>query len=218
MHQYESAMSSVHITNAVFFFNNSGLSFIMSMKGCIPFSSFASAIIIASFPRPFLEHPAVFFNVIGENVLKLLNPAFIKVYINIYLYPDKSRAASPFAEKANPSFGMLGKHHTEESKLKSSISNKKTWANKSEEEKARLNKLNSECHKGKPAPNKGIPCPQHQRQALSNLWKDRYENGYVSPSKGRIFVTNGVDNHQILKDELEKYLGEGYWRGITRRK
>ena len=131
---------------------------------------------------------------------------------------DETRAKMSAAQKANPSFGMLGKHHTEESKLKSSISNKKTWANKSEEEKARLNKLNSESHKGKPAPNKGIPCPQHQKQALSNLWKDRYENGYVSPSKGRIFVTNGVENHQILKNELEKYLSEGYWRGITRRK
>ena len=130
----------------------------------------------------------------------------------------ETRAKMSVAQKANPSYSMLGKHHTEESKRKCSISNKKAWANKSAEEKAYLNKLNSEWHKGRPAPNKDVPCPQHQREFLSNLWKERYKSGYVSPSTGRIFVTNGVENHQILKEDLDKYLANGYRRGMTRRK
>lgn len=40
--------------------------------------------------------------------------------------------------------------------------------------------------------------------------------GKQTPNSGAT-PTNGVENHQILKGELEKYLSEGYWRGITRR-
>lgn len=120
--------------------------------------------------------------------------------------------------KLHPSRGMLGKHHTERTKQQISSSNKITWANKSEDEQARLNEINRQKHLGKQAPNKGVPCPKHQREFLSDLWKSRYANGYTAPSSGRIFVTNGEHNKQIKPEDLEHYLSLGYIRGITRRK
>ena len=121
------------------------------------------------------------------------------------------------AQKSNPSRSMLGKHHSEKSRKQIAESNRVVWQNKSQEEKDRLRELNRQKHLGKPAHNKGVPCPTKQKEHLSTLWKQRYADGYISPSKGRIFVTNGVENHQILLEELDMYLSKGFVRGLTRR-
>lgn len=121
------------------------------------------------------------------------------------------------AKKKNPPRSMLGKHHSEETKQKISKSNKITWSNKSDEEKIRLNEINRQKHLGKTPHNKGVPCTESQKKTLSDYWIKQYENGYVPPSKGRIFVTNGIENHQIKPEQLQEYLNNGYKKGITRR-
>lgn len=131
---------------------------------------------------------------------------------------EETKQRMSAAKKANPSRSMLGKHHSAETKQKMRESNLRAWANKSDEEKARLNEQNRLKHLGKPAPNKGVPCPEHQRQQLSEYWREQYANGYKSHSLGRIFVTNGVENHQILPEQEQEYLDKGFWRGMTRRK
>lgn len=131
---------------------------------------------------------------------------------------EETKARMSEAQKANPSLGMLGKHHTEETKQKIRESNRLAWSNKPQEEKDRLNEINRQYHLGKPAPNKGVPCPEHQKEQLSEYWKKQYENGYISPSLGRIFVTNGFENHQIKSEDLQTYLDKGYRRGFVRRK
>lgn len=118
----------------------------------------------------------------------------------------------------NPNRSMLGKHHTEVTKQKMSSSQKLAWSRKSDAEKLRIGELHRQIHLGKPAPNRGVPCSEHQKQQLSEYWKAQYEQGYVAPSSGRIFVTNGFDNHQIMPEELQKYLDMGYRKGLTRRK
>lgn len=47
---------------------------------------------------------------------------------------------------------------------------------------------------------------------------DRYANGYVAPSKDRIYVNNGEHNKQIKPEDLQKYLDNGYVRGMKPRK
>lgn len=131
---------------------------------------------------------------------------------------EETKKRMSTAQKANPSMGMLGKHHSKDTKQRIRESNIKTWSKKSVEEKAALNEKNRQQHLGRPAPNKGVPCPTHQREQLSKLWKERYANGFTSPSLGRIFVTNGIENHQIKPDELQHYLKLGYRRGMTRKK
>lgn len=122
------------------------------------------------------------------------------------------------ARRANPSRGMLGKHHSDDTKRRIRESNIKSWSIKSADEKAALNEKNRQWHLGKPAHNKGVPCSEHQKEQLSKLWKERYASGFVPPSLGRIFVTNGIENHQIKSDELQHYLKLGYRRGMTRKK
>ena len=131
---------------------------------------------------------------------------------------DETRNRMSAYRKLNPSRGMLGKHHTDSAKKRISESGKLTWSNKSDEDKKKWRKLISDKKRGRVAVNKGVPCPQHQKDFLSSYWKKQYEDGYTPPSLGRIFVTNGSENHQIYPNELEKYETLGYWRGITRKK
>ena len=128
-----------------------------------------------------------------------------------------TRKRMSIAHKSNPSRSMLGRHHSELVKKKISESNKRLWKLKPFEEKERIRQKNSESNKGRGVWNKGIPCEEERKQYLSNLWRVRYESGYTPPSKGRVFVTNGVENRQILLSELDTYLSNGYRRGITRR-
>lgn len=130
---------------------------------------------------------------------------------------ELTRKKMSIAQKANPSRSMLGRHHSESSKNKISESNKRAWELKAPDEKERIRQKNSESNRGRDAWNKGIPCEEKRKQYLSNLWKERYKNGYISPSVGRVFVTNGIENHQIPMSELDAYLDRGYKRGITRR-
>lgn len=131
---------------------------------------------------------------------------------------DETRKKMSNAQKRNPSKGMLGKHHTDEQKKRLSESNKLAWSKKSQEEKDILNEKNRQWHLGRTAPNKGVPCPEHQKQRLSEYWKSQYENGYIAPSTGRIFVNNGEHNKQIKPEDLQKYLDNGYVRGMKPRK
>lgn len=131
---------------------------------------------------------------------------------------DETKLKMRIAKQTNPPRGMLGKHHSEETKQKMRNSNKQTWANKSDEEKLQWKQKLSDSCKGKPAPNKGIPMSQDAKDNLSNYWKNKYADGYMPPSLGRIFVTNEVENHQIKKEDLQKYLDMGYRLGMRRRK
>lgn len=42
-------------------------------------------------------------------------------------------------------------------------------------------------------------------------------NGYVAPSTGRIYVTNGQHNKQIYPEQLKEFEQLGYYRGFTRK-
>lgn len=129
----------------------------------------------------------------------------------------ETRLKMSVAQKSNPSRSMQGKHHSDVTKLKISESNKKAWANKPYSEKERLKEINRQWHIGRVAPNKGMPCSDKQKQRLSEYWSAKYAEGYVAPSKGRIYVNNGIQNKQIYPSELEKYLSNGYTRGMMRR-
>jgi len=120
--------------------------------------------------------------------------------------------------KLHPRAGMLGKTHSEETRHKIRESNIQTWANMEQQIKDTLNENNRQKHLGKPAHNKGVPCPEHQRKQLSEYWKNKYAQGFVSPTKGKILVNNGVENKQILPQDLNDYLNKGYVRGMVRRK
>ena len=130
---------------------------------------------------------------------------------------DETRKRMSVAQKSNPSYGMLGKHHSESSKRRISDSNKRIWETRTPKERELLRKKNSEANKGRDPWNKGVPCDEQKKQHLSNFWKNKYANGYIPPSMGRIFVTNGEENHQILPSELDEYLSKGYKKGMTRR-
>ena len=41
--------------------------------------------------------------------------------------------------------------------------------------------------------------------------------GYTPPITGKIYVTNGHENLQILPSDLQSYLDNGYRRGFIRR-
>lgn len=107
---------------------------------------------------------------------------------------------------------------SEEHKQKIRKSNIETWKNKPQEEKDRLNEINRQKHLGKPAYNKGIACSKKQKAQISNTLKEKYKNGFISPSTDRIFVTNGKENHQIKPEDLEKYNQLGFYKGFTRKK
>lgn len=56
-----------------------------------------------------------------------------------------------------------------------------------------------ECNKGK---NKNRPCTDHQKQFLSEY------------NKGARHMSNGIERHYVLKDQVEYYLSRGYHFGM----
>lgn len=131
---------------------------------------------------------------------------------------DETKRRMSEAQKRNPSKSMLGKHHTDEQKAKISAANKLSWSKKSESEMLEFRQKVSESLKGRVAYNKGLPCPESQKKQLSEYWKSQYKNGYIAPSTGRVFVNNGEHNKQIKPEDLQKYLDNGYVRGMKPRK
>ena len=132
-------------------------------------------------------------------------------------YPESIRKKFSEAQKRNPNRAMLGKHHSEESKEKIRQAVKRAWDNKSYEEKERLREINRQRHIGKSPGNKGVPCSEEQKKQISKTLKDKYNNGYVAPSTGRIYVTNGQHNKQIYPEQLKEFEQLGYYRGFTRK-
>ena len=109
-----------------------------------------------------------------------------------------------------------GKKTPAEVTKKIAESNKIAWKNKSELELQQFKKKISDSLKGRKAHNKGIPCSEKQKQKISKTLKQKYKDGYKSPSYGRIFITNGKENKQIYPDEFDNYLKQGYRKGLTR--
>ena len=132
-------------------------------------------------------------------------------------YSTEIRKKFSEAQKRNPSRPMLGKRHSDETKQKMRDARNKHWANVSQEEKDRRNELNRQWHLGKSPANKGIPCPEHQRQFLSEYWKQKYKDGYISPTKGKVAINNGEICKKVPKQDLDKYLSDGYVRGMLKR-
>ena len=112
----------------------------------------------------------------------------------------------------------LGRKDSEETKEKRRKSCIEAWKKKSQAEKDQWRAKIRAKLKGKTAHNKGVPCSEKQKQQLSLFWQEQYRNGYISPSKGRIFVNNGVCNKQVKAEELEHYLANGYVRGMKPRR
>ena len=92
---------------------------------------------------------------------------------------------------------------------------------------------------GQPAWNKGIACTKDKKEKISNRLKGHkrlkqsnlkasksmkllYKSGYSSPTKGKIpwnkgkkfiWITNGIESHQIPLQNLSKYIEQGYHKG-----
>lgn len=141
--------------------------------------------------------------------------------------------------------GMLGKHHSEETKQRISTSEKgkkqseksiekyrETMRNKSEEELKLISHNKSISHLGKKV-------PKEQKEKISNTLKDGYRLGLYKSQKGRTawnkglkqseeqrkmtsermrgkkHITNGIDNKMVYAEDIEFYLNSGWVLGRT---
>lgn len=121
----------------------------------------------------------------------------------------------------NPFFG---KHHTEESKQKMSSNNKKTMLGKhhTEETKQKISignkgkKMSDESKKklsdnAKTNDNYGMKGKQVSNQTKEKI--SQAKRGVPSKAKGKIHITNDIEDKMIKWEELQSYLDLGWRRG-----
>ena len=106
---------------------------------------------------------------------------------------------------------MKGKSHFVESRKKMSIahlgqepSNKGSQS--SIEIRQKVSKLTKEA----------MSRPEVKIKLLSWIRSDQMKSKISSSIKGRKFVTNGVENHQVKIEDLDRYLSNGYKLGLTK--
>ena len=106
---------------------------------------------------------------------------------------------------------MKGKSHSVESRKKMSIShlgqepsNKGSLS--SIEVRQKVSKLTKEA----------MSRPEVKAKLSSWIRSDQMKSKISSSIKGRKFVTNGVENHQVKIEDLDKYLSAGYKLGLMK--
>jgi hypothetical protein len=67
--------------------------------------------------------------------------------------------------------------------------------------------------RGKPSWNRGKKMDADHNNKISKALKEKYNNGWVSPSSGTIWITDGKENKKIKKEDLPKWEESGYYKG-----
>ena len=125
---------------------------------------------------------------------------------------------------------MYGKHNSEEAKRKISIAN----SNPSAEIRAKISAASKRNVTGRLYVNDGINNRMIKPEQLDEFLSNGFVRGRILPyvhrsstvsdttrekvsknHKGRIRVTNGMDNKSIWSEQLDEYLANGYYKGMT---
>lgn len=59
--------------------------------------------------------------------------------------------------------------------------------------------------------------PDVQEKLRSRPRTDAMKQKLSKSIKGRKFVTNGLENHQVNPEDIKFWLEQGYWLGLTKR-
>lgn len=119
----------------------------------------------------------------------------------------------------------LGKHHSEETKKKIGLGGlgRIPWnKNKpiTEEHKQKISKANSGRIRSEEAKQKtsntmkGIPKSEETKQKMRKPKSPKAIENMKKAQQNRVWINNGIINKKIKKDELDKYLTEGFVLGV----
>ena len=125
---------------------------------------------------------------------------------------------------------MYGKHNSEEARRKISIAN----SNPSAEIRAKISAASKRNVTGRLFVNDGVNNRMIKPEQLDEFLSNGFVRGRILPHvhrsstvsdatrekvsknhKGRIRVTNGIDNKSIWPEQLDEYLSNGYYKGMT---
>lgn len=96
---------------------------------------------------------------------------------------------------------MLGKHHSQETKLKIGLGNKGKIVSEDTKKKLSENAVNN--------PNYGMRGKQLSEEAKKKI--SEANTGKAKPFRGMIYITNDITSIRVAKEQLDDYLNNG-WR------